>query len=594
MHASEMAEGNRWQKEVAALAIKKLSPVDMVGVLHYNWDGAGGNAGHSWHIPFQQVGTDRSRLLRKLDSMQPGDMPDAEPSLKMAYDALTKDKSLGNRLVIFISDGDHWQPPVKLLGQMKRAAIPCTTVCVTTHGPGAIQQMKAVALATGGRSYNVTKGTDLPGIYMKETRLISKSFVYDKEFQPKLMSADGPAKNLADPLPPLFGFVRTSARPGPLVHVPILKREKAEDFPVLAYWHYGLGKVAAYTSSATAPAKTAWDRAWGAWKDYTQFWEQVVDWTLRAVDSGKNLTLTTELRGGKVRVVVTTRDEKGRPLTDLDLRGGVITPGLKVAEGRGPGLRFVQKGVGVYEAEVKAEDVGSYFVNVQAVRKRTVKGKDGKAVQVEEVVDAVRGGVTVPYSPEFAELESNTGLLERVRDVTGGRTYADDALSLEEAAQGGEVFRAAAVRNPTPQSVWFWLVLLAGVGLFFDVAARRIAVDPHKLAYVAQVAWARLRGQGPAGGAPQFLDRLQSRKAQVGETLEKGKATRRFEPGEAPAAAPPVVSDVPIVPPRPASRPAALPKVGPEGEQEPADFASRLMRAKRRAMEERDKDKGKP
>jgi hypothetical protein len=55
-----------------------------------------------------------------------------------------------------------------------------------------------------------------------------------------------------------------------------------------------------------------------------------------------------------------------------------------------------------------------------------------------------------------------------------------------------------------------------------------------------------------------------------------------------------MASDVPIMPPRPAPGPAAPPKVGPEGEQEPADFASRLMRAKRRAMEERDKDKGKP
>src|SRR5262249_26600324 len=149
----------------------------------------------------------------------------------------------------------------------------------------------------------------------------------------------------------------------------------------------------------------------------------------------------------------------------------------------------------------------------------------------------------VPYSPEFAEMEGNTGLLDRIRDLTGGKPYADDALSLEEAARDGEVFRAASARSRSLQSVWFWLVLLAGVGLFFDVAARRITVDPYKLSHAAQEAWARLRGLAPAGGTPQFLDRLQSRKAQVGETLEKGKAARRFEPGGAPTTAPPVASD---------------------------------------------------
>src|SRR5262249_1387303 len=59
MHASEIAEGNMWQKKIAQLAIEKLSPVDMVGVLHFDWGGGGpgGKDGHTWHIPFQQVGT---------------------------------------------------------------------------------------------------------------------------------------------------------------------------------------------------------------------------------------------------------------------------------------------------------------------------------------------------------------------------------------------------------------------------------------------------------------------------------------------------------------------------------------------------------
>src|SRR5262249_14780085 len=161
--------------------------------------------------------------------------------------------------------------------------------------------------------------------------------------------------------------------------------------------------------------------------------------------------------------------------------------------------KFAQKEPGVYETELKAEDVGSYFVNVQG--KWTVKGKDGKPVQV---VDAVRGGVTIPYSPEFAEMEGNTALLERLRELTGGKSYPDEVGALAEAVRGGDVFRPASVRSRSLQSVWFWLLLLTGVGLFFDVAARRVSIDPYKLSRAAQEAWARLRGQAAGVGTPQF------------------------------------------------------------------------------------------
>ena len=54
MHASEMAEGNAWQRKIAKLALEKLSPMDMFGMLHYDHGFNGGAPGHRWHIPFQE------------------------------------------------------------------------------------------------------------------------------------------------------------------------------------------------------------------------------------------------------------------------------------------------------------------------------------------------------------------------------------------------------------------------------------------------------------------------------------------------------------------------------------------------------------
>ena len=57
--------------------------------------------------------------------------------------------------------------------------------------------------------------------------------------------------------------MRTTPKPSPLVEMPIVTPRFAEqDFPLLAYWHYGLGKAVAFTSDAGEP--DFWSRQWVA------------------------------------------------------------------------------------------------------------------------------------------------------------------------------------------------------------------------------------------------------------------------------------------------------------------------------------------
>jgi len=101
--------------------------------------------------------------------------------------------------------------------------------------------------------------------------------------------------------------------------------------------------------------------------------------------------------------------------------------------------------------------------------------------------------------------------------------------------------------------------------------------------------WAHLLGQARAERQGDFLEQLQSRKAQIGEALDKweGGAAFRGRRDLSRAAAGRRGWQYR----RRTAAEAATPRVGPEGEKEPADYASRLLRAKKRAMEERDKDK---
>src|SRR5262249_52639881 len=158
----------------------------------------------------------------------------------------------------------------------------------------------------------------------------------------------------------------------------------------------------------TSDARVIWDRDWAKWEKYAPFWEQVIDWSLRPVES-KQMTMTTEYRDGKVHVTVTARDAKGRPIIDLNLKGRGMTPGSQIDE---KGLKFEPANSGVYEAEFKAEEAGSYFITAAAMGVQVQKDAagnvkldaQGRPIEREVMLDSTRAGVTVPYSPEFADL----------------------------------------------------------------------------------------------------------------------------------------------------------------------------------------------
>jgi hypothetical protein len=636
MHASEMADGNKWQKEVAKLAIDRLSAIDMVGVLYY--DGS-----TKWHVKFQEVGEDKGRLKAEIDKMVPGDMMDFDPFLRASYDTLSDPQhGLAVKHCIVISDGDPQLNAVgkKALADMKAGGITCSSVGVATHSAAEDTKMTEMAegAAKGGRYYSVKNPNDLPAIYMRESRRVSQSFLYTKQFNPKLILSSGASDKLDDPLPDLHGFVRTTLKASALAEMNIEGPMTFDQrFPMLASWQYGLGRSVAFTSDArTQPGKQeGWDRRWVGSEVYLKFWEQVVGWAMRGLETDR-LVLTTEYREGKVRVVVEARDEANRPLTDLKLEGKVSSPG-GVQDGRPPiELKFEQRAGGYYEAEFKAEEAGSYIVNAQArqrasaytgrlrpglpmtttekdgqllladgtaVRKgadgRLLYADDGKEVKIEEeierVVDSRRTGVTISYSPEFADLETNSTLLKTLARITSGEVHDEDSNTLKDLAASGNLYRPAPEGSRALLPLWYWLVFMAGVGLLLDVGVRRIALEPGEVRHAAAKAWARMRKQQEARAATEetaFFARLKQKKAVVEENLEREKASRKFESAGPIKEPPPPGADAGIVtaPPVFTPKPPPAPPAFTPTEQAADDYLNKLRQAKKRAPHEREKD----
>ena len=616
MHASEMADGNKWQKDIAKLAIQRLGPADMVGVVQYGGFGGGG-AGVSWHIPFQMVGeqdsTTRNNLMAKVDSLVPGDMPDFDPFLVAAYDTLSDPKhNLTLKHCILISDGDpNYSGPGKTaVVKMAAGGITCTTVGVATHGGAEKSRLKLIAEGTNdgegkkGNFYDVTNPNQLPAIYIKESRRVSQSFISKDPFTPKIVGGAGSAEVLApglpNPMPRLHGMVRTTLKQNILVGMSLEGPSPYPDqqFPLLASWRYGLGKAVAFTSDArTQPdaEKQYWDKEWVGSEMYRKFWEQVVNWVMREPERGK-LTMTTEYRDGRVRVTADVRDEKDRPVSGVSLRGAVTAPKQAAPGEKAPQVEFKSKGGGLYEAEFAADEAGSYFVNVQALEPAKDKdgnlmlNKDGSAVL--KTVDAGRAGVTVPYSPEFADLESNTPLMKRLSEMTGGTFHTEAQEDLDKMLATGDLFRNPPSSTRALLPFWFWLVFVAAIALVFDVGTRRISLEWREVQVGATNIWAKIRQQELVADGGEGLVRLLKRKQAIGQTLDRNRAAKRFDPTTITADAAPAGADEFV-----ANIPTGLPPAKPATDRAPAepaededDTLAKLRKAKKRAQDRTQRD----
>ena len=124
-------------------------------------------------------------------------------------------------------------------------------------------------------------------------------------------------------MPPITGFVMSTIKESPLVEVALISPEPrtGEKYnTVLAKWTYGLGKTVAFTTDAGH----RWSAQWTGWENYEKFFSQMVRWSMRpAGDQGK-FTIASEVRDGKVEVVITALDKDDDFLNFLSMGGSAV------------------------------------------------------------------------------------------------------------------------------------------------------------------------------------------------------------------------------------------------------------------------------
>jgi uncharacterized membrane protein len=579
MHSCEMPQGNKWGIETAVAAVKALSSLDYFGVVSL------GMGNYGWDIPMAPA-TNKESIIGRLRKMQNADMFDFDTPMKMAYEGLMSCKDAATRHMIVISDGDPQAPTTGLLNKMVGNKVTCSTVSIFPHGGTEIATLKNIAKVTKGAYYPLAQPGDeqkLPRIMIKEAKIVRRPLIRDEVFQPvvKPHLSDIMA-GIEAPLPELKGYVVTTPRRVPDVEMPLVTKRGD---PLLAHWLVDLGRTVAFTSGRWKH----WGAAWPNWASFSKLWAQAVRWCMQQ-GTAANYDVQTMVEGDEGRVIIESTDVEGdrgggsSGFADFkQFQGRTLNP-----DGTSSPMSIVQIGPGRYEGRLKIGPQGTYLQQITAPG-----GKGGKAA-------IIRTGVTLAYSPEFKDHGTNESLLAEIKEQSGGRMFA---LTTDPASIFEHNLPPTVSRTP----IWDTLFKLAVFLFLLDVAVRRIALDPVKMAVTARNYIASLAGRFRAG------ERAEAVLTDLKSVREKVRADRT---GEGDASALRGSVDVP--------RPSAEAKfeAGPHGPQPTKDLAeslgghradasspptskppskkaekpaestmSRLLKAKKRAQEEQQEEK---
>ena len=478
--------------------------VEVVRVMNENDEIAVGTVDTKphWIVEMSRI-ADRREIEKQVLSLPPGGGGIyCATALSTGLDQMEKAEAQMRHIILFAdsSDAEEHEGMEALISRAGGEGITLSIVAIGTERDKDADWLRQMAELGGGRFYITDDALELPRIFSEETVAAARSVVVEEEFAPKLVR---PGQMLEgadwDKAPSLLGYIATVAKDTAEVHLEALGGD-----PLLAKWHYGLGRSLAFTSDA----KPRWAKNWLAWPGYRALWPQAVRWMVRRADASA-FSVATSLSGGTAHLSVDAVASTGRFRDFLKLRAFVAGPGGLSAE-----FPLRQSGPGRYEADIPAGDTGSWFV--------TIAEEEGGAW-------APRSGVSIliPYPAEYRTSAPNTVLLKQIAELTGGRSVPLGPIA--------ELFQHTAAPARIPRELWRLLIGIALAALFADVLARRLGIPDS---------WRRRKKPAAAAPGPDpVLGRLADVKAHALPSRPAISA-----PGAAPAPAAPAAPRAPAPP----------------------------------------------
>ena len=327
---------------------------------------------------------------------------------------VVQESDKGTRHIVLFADAADAEEPgdyKRLLDTLEPLGITVSVIGLGSEADADAAFLKDVAARGQGRIHFTATADDLPRLFAQEAITVARSsFVTDPAGVRALPDMVLLGELPSSAFPTLDGYNLTYLRPGATMGAVTTDQYNA---PVLAFWHRGLGRVAALTAQVDGP----YARRVNAWRDFQGFSVGLGRWLLGgAPPSGVQGTI--ERRGGQgiVRIELDPGRVQGEAGDVRAATATILPPGTR--NGEAPQrLPLSWVGEDVLEARFPLQKSGIYLGAVRLA--------SGDVLRLPPL--------SLPYSPEFEPrpdpAEGRNTLAEMAR-LTGGaeRTTWDDVF----------------------------------------------------------------------------------------------------------------------------------------------------------------------
>lgn len=339
-----VGDGNRLDvaKQATRSAAELLNPQSQISIVVFD-------AEARVLLPVQDL--DIELIEGVLGEVDPGGGTAIYPGLVLAWEQMQGVDASARHIVVMtdgLSQPGDWP---EILEEITAAGI---TVSAVAIGEGSDRATVETIAELGGGAAHVTRDFEaLPSILSQEAMVLSAP-IEEGRSQPIWRDREARfLRGLPDPMPPIEGFVLTTAKPEARLAMTTPDSE-GEDAPLMAWWRYGHGNVLAFTSDATG----LWTERWQRLEQYSALWVQALrEFQPATAPPGAHLSARSD--GETLQLTLTVLDREGDPRRGLDMTASVDTP-----ESGTVAVPIREQREGIYHAHLPLEAPGRYESSV--------------------------------------------------------------------------------------------------------------------------------------------------------------------------------------------------------------------------------------
>jgi len=387
----------RYAKEAALAVVRQLKDQDRVGLVVFD------SQAHEI-APLKPLREHRRRLEELIPRLVENGGTDFYDALDAAGRQLAASR-VTRRHIMLITDGDTNRAAVDeyraLTDRLAAGDITVTTIRIGDNTVN-LKLLEEISQRTGGEFHYVEHAAALPDLMLRETtRALTPLAPSSETFYPQVVGTSQVLHGISEgQLPPVSGYAYAEPKADADVLLRVARLERGD--PLLAVWHVGLGRVAAFTASPSDDAER-----WVGWPEYTKFWSQIAHWAARehgddevAVDARRDAGVTTLT----VRAFGPSADD------------ATLSARLQVGEGASRDVALVPLRPRVFSASLLDVPPGRHPLTI------TKRSGSGGVAQTTQTLTVP--AVDAAADAEFARTAPDRALLAQLSEATGGRLDA--------------------------------------------------------------------------------------------------------------------------------------------------------------------------